>query len=322
MAQRSVRYGDLVLEYGAWKNPRLFTGLDEASITELSGDIKHRGLLDGILIQRVRNGSDSTWIELVIDGQRRLKALPGAGYGKDAMIPVIDFTDEILPEMNEEAAIKLLDDMAAKGAHREGLSSYEQAANAARMKAAGRSNQAIGRAIRRDASWVSRMLTARDSASPKLMASWKAGEVTDEQFKDLATVKETRDQNKALEETKALRDEGDRSEARHKAKEIAANAREASKPSKPEKKAEPSAPKPERKAPGRVLLEELVSIGEKRKPNHDYVKGLMDGARYALGDLSPEEFSSPWRKYIARIEGSGKPARKTKPKKATKKGRK
>ena len=68
--------------------------------------------------------------------------------------------------------------------------------------------------------------------------------------------------------------------------------------------------------PSRVILEDLVALREKRPPTHDYVKGIVDGVRYALGLVEPSAFAKPWMEYLARVGGTAKPSKPAKKAKA------
>jgi hypothetical protein len=142
--QREVELGALVIEIpNIWINPRSFTGLGKIPIGELGDDIKLRGVKDPLTVQRVRVSGRDDVIELVLDGQRRVVALPKAGYSKSDRIQVVDFSDDVL-ELDEKSSAKLLVDVLAMGTFREGLSSYEQAEAAERLRKAGRSLAEIG----------------------------------------------------------------------------------------------------------------------------------------------------------------------------------
>lgn len=334
-AKRLVRLSDLCLDHKHWKNPREFSGLDDPQIAELGADIKVRGIQDPPKVQQIR-AAHGQITQLVIDGQRRvlaaLEVLP-----KDTMIPVIDRTNEAI-ELTPEAADEIMLDMLAVVTYREGLSSYELSAVAERLRSRGRKLSEIAKAIKRDESWVSKMLSARSTATPPLMIKWKKGQVTDEQFKDLATVKEPEKQAEAVREVVKARESGDMAEARIRAKELAAGFKQdAKKSSTPANGhaakpvvAGPQAdmfddkkPDPPKRTPmtSRIALEELVAMSDKRPPTHDYVKGIMAGVNYAIGEIGPEEFAKPWKAYLARIDGSGsgKKKRKAKSRKAVKK---
>lgn len=335
MSQRNVAYSDLVVEIpGLWTNPRTFSALDKKSIDNLAADIKLRNLIDPLRVQRVRVPGRDEVIELVTDGQRRHLALPKAGIKKDDPIVVVDMSDDII-ELTPKTVAQLILDIMAVGTFREGISSFEQSAAAEQVKAAGKSLGEIARAIGRSDAWVSLMLKARKHATPALLEEWRLGKITDEQFKDLAELKAPAEQKKALAETIEIREAAPsngmnghsvhrnaKAEARAHTRELAAKAREeakqaklseraeklsakeAAKAAKNPKKAAKAVPakKPERTAPSKALLQELVDLGTKRAVIADYMKGLMHGVQYALGQIDPEDFGKPWRVFMTKIQ--------------------
>lgn len=326
-AFRTVSINDLALDHKHWQNPRTFTGLSDPEIAELGIDIKARGILDAPMVQQVKTASGGI-TDLVIDGQRRvlagLEVLP-----KGTKILVQDRTTEAI-ELTPEIADKIMFDMLAVGQKREGLSSFELSEVAERLRKRDRTLFDIANAIGKSESWVSKFLKARSTASPKLMLQWRKGQITDEQFKDLAEVKDLEKQAEATKEVVETRKSGDKAEARIRAKEITETAKNATKVNgvhKPKptsvtqadlphtQAATPVAPK---RAPmvSRLVLDDVVAMAAKRPPTDPYVKGILHGVAYANGDLDMKEFAKPWRTYLARVEGSGKP------KKAAKKERK
>ncbi len=315
---------------GSWTNIREFTGLDTPEIEALGKRIKTNGITSPLLVQQVR--VDDQIINLVLDGQRRFLGAREV-FGKEHPIPVVDLSEEVIeeltPELADELTLKALTSI-----DREDLSSYELSTVAEKMKARGKTLDYIGRAINRDPSWVSKFLKARATATSKLMLQWRKGQVTDEQFKELAAETDTEAQEKATKEVVDARKSGDRTEARVRAKEVKEAAakkvtnghnkgatllpvdqreqRELPMPLGERKETAPKANKP----PSKVVLEEFLALAGKRPPTSDYVKGLFDGVRYVTGGLDPSEFSKAWHQYISRIEG--RPAKSAK-KKAGKK---
>jgi ParB-like nuclease domain len=229
---RTVPFGEIHLEHHNWKNPRQFTGLSDKELDELAADIKSvrsqsddkkaSGIIDPPKVVMVRqNGSHIT---LAVDGQRRLLAGARAGLSKSTPIEVIDLEDEpieLTPEKADELTLKAL-----RMFNREPLSSYEISEVAQGMRDRDRPLAAIAEAIHKSESWVSRMLKARLTASPKLMGAWRRGEITDEQFKDLAAQRDAERQEQDTEEVVSARKVGDKTEARSKAKEIVETAKQ------------------------------------------------------------------------------------------------
>jgi ParB-like chromosome segregation protein Spo0J len=320
---RTVRLDKLRIEATNWTNPREFTGLADDDISELGASIKAKGIVDPLKVQRILVNGEVA--DLVIDGQRRYLAAKEV-LPKTAEIPVVDLSEEpieLTPEKADELLLKALTTL-----EREDLSDYELSSIAERMKVRGKTGKYIGAAVGHDESWVSKILKARSTATPKLMLRWRKGELTTEMFKELAEVKDPDEQEKATKEVVEARKSGDKSEARVLSKEIKETARAKSAPAKPEKAGgkpkavvsgpqaemfERPAPKPAGpKPPSKVVLEELLNMAKRRPPTADYVKGIMDGVRYATGSLDPSEFGKAWAQYVSRIEGRPKPAKKAK----------
>ncbi len=343
ISARSVPLSKLWLEVKGWINPREFTGLDSEDIEVMGTSIKTKGIVEPLKVARVKvtNGEVA---DLVVDGQRRVLGAREV-LAKDAPIPVVDLVDEPI-ELTEDN-IDMLLEKAFTTLEREGLSSFELTSAALRWKARSKTGEWIAKRINRSPSWVSKFLKARESASPKLLHRWRKGEITDEQFKDLAEVKDQAKQDEKAKEVVEARKSGDLTEARIRAKEVKETERVQNghnktrepvvKPvvtggqmtidgaeEKTVRADKPDRPAPPKKtAPNRVVLEELVDVAAKRPPTSDYVKGLVDGVKYAIGAIEPGDFGKAWRQYIARIDGSGKPKpKKSKPAKKPARARK
>jgi ParB/RepB/Spo0J family partition protein len=335
ITSRPAKLSSLWLEHQHWTNPRTKTGLEEEDLAELGSSIKTHGLQEFPKVQKIKTASGI--IDLVIDGQRRVRAATSA-LGKHAEIQVIDVSAdpiELTPEVGDELLLKALLTI-----DREPLSSYELLEVAARMQARGKTGAYIADAIGMSTTWVSRMLKARATASPKLMLRWRKDEITDEQFKDLAEIKDEEKQVEAAKEVVEARKSGDKAEGRVRAKELAAGAKADkakdakvanghNKEAKPvvkgpqldllekerdkaaEEKAEAKklAPKP----PSRHAIDDLLAMADKRPPLHDLVKGIMLGVKYAIGTVEPDAFGKPWMQYVSRVEGAPRPAKKVKP---------
>ncbi|HEY4266707.1 MAG TPA: ParB N-terminal domain-containing protein [Galbitalea sp.] len=307
---REVELKDLHLEHAMWANPRTTTGLGSDDLDDLAASIKERGILVPLEVLRVKN-EDGGVIDLVVDGQRRVLAAKLAGFKGSAPIPVVDAREDTL-EFNWHESDGVFLDMLSIAVQRVGLSSFELSEAAERLKNRGKNGEEIARAINKSASWVSRMLKARASADPKILAAWKAGKLTDEVFKDLSDVA-TAKQSDALDDYLGVK-KSDRGGARAMAKEAKAktvkNGHAKHKPvvsgeqktlfedDHAEAKAKKNQP------PRKDFLEELVALSEKRTPTSDYVKGIMDGVGYTLGTKQLDEFSPAWAKYVNRVGGS------------------
>lgn len=354
---RTVSFGDIHLDHQHWRNPRRFTGLSDKELGELAADIdavrkgsddpkKTSGIIDPPKVVMVK--SNGSFINLAIDGQRRLLAAQLIPLPKNTPIEVVDLVDEpidLTPEVADDLMLKAL-----RMFNREPLSSWELAEVALSMRARDRELKDIADAIHKSESWVSRMLKAMSTATPKLIHAWKKGEITDEAFKELAAQKDAERQEKDTEEVIEARKSGDKTEARTKAKEVAETVkqkkarekaeREAAKAeAKAREKAEKAAkkgngkkaaapadaapsvewtPPPEKPAkkstPPKVVLEEIVSMAEKRPPTHDLVKGIVAGIAYATGNIDQDDFGKPWHAWVARVAGATAKKAEDKPK--------
>lgn len=356
---RHVALSDLELEHKFWRNPRSHTGLDAAAIEELASSIKENTTSlvegegdDGQIYAGIRHplevlrilGTNDTVINLVIDGQRRFMAATMLEI-PDILIPVIDLVQEPI-EFTPAVAAKYLAQALDTVGTRAGLSSFELSESAERLR--GSKNDATGKdytlaeiaqSVHRSESWVSKMLKARGASTPALLHKWKTGQITDEQFKDLAQAKDPEHQKKEAERVAEARQSGNKAEARTLAKEQkeVAKASASPKASTPAAKAsaKPTTSKPgavgqqtsmpstpPRKAPPTHVVTDLMALADRIPPTSDYVKGVMDGIRYATGAMDPEQFSKAWNTYMhhASVQNT-KPDKpnKAKGKKSTKK---
>lgn len=327
-APTDIALSKLQLDHQFWRNPRSFTGLDDKSIAEFGKELKERadkdnpsGILSPLTVQQIAWNDDV--LNLVIDGQRRFKAALDV-WPATMKVPVV-FRTEKPVKLDWALADEILLEVLAMGQKREGLSSFELSDVAERMRNRNRTIADIAYAIGRSESWVSKMLKARATASPALMISWKKGEITDEQFKDLAEIKDTAKQDSEAGELVKARAAGDKAEARIRAKELKEEAKAKSVPPKKEaaKKTnghaitkadggeqvemwQPPPPVAQKKtlsAPPRHALEDMVSVFDKRPATHDYVKGIRDALKFAVGQMDASEFGKPWRAYLERVTG-------------------
>lgn len=322
--------GTLHLEHACWANPR--TIIDDDKLAELGVSIKENGILTPLHVARVMVNGDL--IHLVLDGQRRVLA-GSRVLAKNHPVPIIYAWPTVIEQLTWEVSDQLLALALDIGNRREGLSSYELVETAERLKGRGKTGAQIARSLNRSESWVSKMLKARLSATPKLLASWRRGDVSDEQFKDLAVEKRPEVQEEATKAVAAARKSGDKGEARMKAKETGATAKQRT--AGPKEAPEPAKPAPTTKATtngvrvvtpavsgpqaelpvvvppkkpqmvSRVVLEDMVGLTAKVPPVHDYVRGIFDAVQYVLGEMDPAKFGKPWHQYIARLEGKPRP---------------
>lgn len=330
--KRFVELGKLHLEHAMFLNPRTLTGLDDKEIAALGEDIKERDLQVPPKVQQIK--WNNLIIDLVIDGQRRVKGALTV-WPKNRKIEVSDRTAEPL-EMTRELADELMLDALAIGQKREGLSSFELSEVAESMRS--RENVTlddISKAIGKSPSWISKMLKARATASPKLLGSWRSKKISDEMFKDLASVSPV-EQTAGIETALATRETGDKAEARTQAKELAAKAKSKDKDKTKATNGhtpvvsgeqthmweKPPAVKEKKTGPAKAMLEDLSKLAEERPPTHDYAKGVLEGVQWTLGHLEEIELGKPWRAYLDRLAGKPKAAKKSKKtKKAAKKSK-
>jgi hypothetical protein len=59
-------------------------------------------------------------------------------------------------------------------------------------------------------------------------------------------------------------------------------------------------------------VEDFLGLALKRPPTHDYVRGLMDGARWAVGLMDAAKFGKPWEAYMRHVQGEKSPPSKIK----------
>ena len=309
LPSRDVLVSSLRLEHGAWINPRKKTGLTDKDIEELAADLKERGVQVPLIVQRVLVNGEP--VDVVLEGQRRVLAAKKAGL---KTVPVVDKNPDPI-ELSVKEADALLLDMLAVSEHREGLASPELVAVAKRLRDHDHTMLDIGRAIGKSETWVSKMLKALDKASPDLLLKWETGKITDEQFKDLAALKPS-DQGEGVKKALEAREAGDAAGARAAVKEL----KEKTTAKAAKKDAKKGAPvvrgpqeemwkdkggddKPKIVKPSPAVLDDIVSQAQKRPPTSDYVKGLVDMARYALGEMTADNFKKPWHAWLARVAG-------------------
>jgi hypothetical protein len=333
---RWARMSELYLEYKFWMNPRSMTGLDDERIGALAASILRgtksnetevfAGIEDPIEVVQIETSTGI--INLIVDGQRRYLATKFAKLGDDVLVPVVDLEPEPV-KWTAGLAAKYLARALEKVGTREGLSSFELSESAERLRSSTDPDTgkdytlaAVASTVGRSESWVSKVLAARERSTPALLLSWKKGELTDEQFKDLAVI-DKRLQKKATSDVVEARKSGDLTGARTAAKEKKALAVAKDKAKEPAGEAKKAAPKkgdqssldlpPPRKAPPFAVVEDMLSTAAAHPPTHDYVKGMMDALKWDRGMLDAANFAKPWQTYIARIaETNGKAAKKAK----------
>ena len=360
---RWARFGDLRLEHKYWTNPRSVTGLSDDELQDIAASIKAGTTQDEsgktyagvrIPLEVVKIWENGSVVSLVIDGQRRIRAIELVNLDQDdTLVPVIDLEPEPV-DFTAAMAAKYLPRALQTVAHRKGLSSYELTENALRLRDMKNPDTGkdytlveIGATIGRHVSWVSRMLAAHKAATPKLIHAWKMGEITDEMFKDTAIGGKGDEQGEVAERVIAASSSGNKSVARAIAKESAILRRQEQAPdrapkpgpvpkpkadSKPQskgkpeveaKKPAPAAPAPAapvRNPPKFAVFEDLFGSARRVPPTHDYVRGILDGAMWATGIKDPALFGKPWRQYLNHLQDKAGKS-KDEPVKAAAKGK-
>jgi ParB-like chromosome segregation protein Spo0J len=361
---RWVPLGTLRIEYKFWTNPRRFTGLDSASIEDLGADIASKtrqvmsdgentityaGIDDPLLVVRIQENGGV--VDLVIDGQRRERAARQA-YREDGdvLVPVRYLEPEPVV-WTQALSNRYLSDSLRKVGLRAGLSAFELARNAEFLR--GQRDEDTGKdytlekiagLIGRSESWVSKILTALGRAAPKLIHRWETGQITEEQFRDLAATKDPEQQTAAADAVVQARASGDSAGGRTLAKEQLELARARAKPAK-EDKASPKddkpgkAPKgkgnpvvrgpqgefpapPPRKPPPFSVVEDMLDTAGWKPPTSDYVKGMLDGVRWASGLLDAASLGKPWQSYLRHVTGAKDDAKPSRAGKTTKPAKK
>jgi hypothetical protein len=335
-----VRLGDLRTEYKFWTNPRRFSGLDTGSIADLArdiaaktkqvlsdegGEITYAGIDDPLLVVAIQDNGGV--IPLVVDGQRREKAARVAYKSDgDVLVPVRHL--ELEPVIWTQAlSNKYLADSLKKVGLRAGRSAFELAQNAEFLRKQRDEStdrdytlEKIAQIIGRSESWVSKVLKALGNASPKLIHRWETGEITEEQFRDLATQKDPEQQAAAADAVVEARKSGNTATSRTIAKEQKEIARAARAPKTEKapkvgkaKKAKGPAVRgpqldilaaPPRKPPSFAVVEDMLDTAKSKPPTHEYVKGMLDGVRWASGLMDAAKLGKPWQAYLSHVGGS------------------
>ncbi len=341
MNERMVPLSSLRLEHKGWRNPRFQSGLSPEELRPLAESVARSttygsdnedgtviaGIQDRLLVVQVdHNGAE---INVVLDGQRRAlamelaylqgKKLGADGAGDDIMVPVADFEVgpvEWSPALVSRMLIRALETMST----RSNLSAFELSESAAMLRKMRDPDTKseytlakIAATLGRSESWVSKILSAREAATPKLLHTWQTGRVTEEQFRELAKLP-AKEQSKTVGAVAEARASGDKSGARATAKEQAivasnAKAKEAKEPAKTKGKKPTVAGEqqtlpatPPKKPPPFAVVEDMLGMAQKRPPTHDYVKGIMDGIKWDRGMIDAADFGNPMRMYLQRTE--------------------
>ena len=283
-----VPLGDLVLEYKFWTNPRKFTGLDEAKIRALADDIvgksstteegTYAGIDDPLLVVKI--ASNGGVVLLVLDGQRRFNAVE-IGYqggdsteGADSILVPVAYREPEPVQWSEALARKYLREAVSNASLREGLSAFELSESAELLRGTKDLDSGkeltiadIARSIGRSESWVSKILIARKNASPKLLHRWAKGELTEEQFRDLAAAAagDEAEQERQAQKVKTEAASGNKGEARRAAKEAAELKRQVARDERAAKKEAKKAAKEAKRAAKQEAQKDKGGKGKGKK---------------------------------------------------------
>lgn len=313
----------LVTKVGNVSNVRTVTGLDAASIEDLAKQILDAGRIEvPLIVQKVVYAGKMH--EFLWDGQRRNLALEHLlskkKIDKDFLVPVIDRRPDAVDADDPGFIADVITSQLGIALDREGLSTYELCAAAAQLLKAGKNQAQVAKAIKKSESWVSRMLKAWKHATEDLRTALRDGRITDEQFKDLAEVKQPEKQVEATRDIVDMRANNDRGGAVATARVIAETHREPkdtkkAKAAKPEKAAAAAKAvekvkvpevKPAPPAPAKLSKADIADIAKLRQERsgakHAYVRGVCDAAALFLGLIDEKDLKTPWHAYIKALK--------------------
>lgn len=300
---RWVALDELQLERRFWSNPRTITGLGDGDLAALAENIKLKTTSDEtdmyagidepmLVVQILSNGSIE---QLVLDGQRRFKAAELAFGDLRVLVPVRDREPEPV-EWSEALARKYLQEVLTSVGLRHGLSAFELSEAAMHLRGTKDETTgkeltiaAVGRIIGRSESWTSKILTARNAASPKLLARWRKGEISEEQFRDLAVGAKGEEQEQEADKVAEARASGDKAGARLSAKEKKEIARREAQAKKDKAKADKEAAKAKKKADKEAARTAKAQAKQKGKGK----KGPVVSGPQSDLPLSPAEIEKP-----------------------------
>lgn len=261
-----------------FKNPR--EKFDSSELKQLAADIDARGLMYPLQVWETET-EDGKKLTVVVDGERRKRAIeilieedPNHVLSKG--IPCRTIRAKSLTEAKYVAI--------AGNVQRNELTSYELAADIARLKELGETQKAVASGLHKSESWVSRKLTAFENASTALKGAWKRGAIPDDTVEDLASL-EPEEQDAALADTLKARANGraGKGAARKKAKKRAARVQ-----------------RPSSKELNELLL--YVEHDKKTAKSSEYIMGVYDALRVSTGAIEPTELGSAWKQFQKAID--------------------
>lgn len=262
-----------------FENPR--EKFDANDLKQLAADIDARGLLYPLQVWETEK--DGLPLVIVVDGERRKRAIeilleekPKHPLSKG--IPTRPIRAKTLKEAKYTAL--------AGNIQRSELPSFDLAQEISRLKLMGDSQKTIAEALHKSDSWVSRKLTTYEKAGEVLRAVWKKGVLPDDTVEDLAVL-DVDEQAAAVERVLKERTNGraGKGAARKKVKKRASRVERATSKE----------------------LQTLISVvnrDKKAAKSSDYVLGVYDALRFAVGHIGVEELGGEWKKFAKSVESS------------------
>jgi len=275
------------------------------SIEQLAHSIEENGLINKLIIWHNSEVPEKERKNVRIGGTRRMLALSmlwkkGKRLNYKKEMPVRIFTGTRW----QARMVALADNVG-----REDITTFEIARECAELRKEPRSDgkpttlAEIAEHIGKSTAWVSRAVAAYDNATPALLDAWKKNKLSFEIVQNLATIKDTAKQEKALEEALAKRGDGSKAGRSAARASAAGKARQA-------KRDRPSV---------KQLTYYRELIVEPPKPTSvkgGLVNGFLAGLQFATGEIAhgelPEEIQAYLEPLIAAREEAKKGGEKLK----------
>jgi len=261
-----------------------------SDIDSLATDIEANGLRYPLQVWRTEK--DGAEVKVLVGGFRRQAAIQklideGRANGLAEGVPVRYIQGTTLKDARYNAL--------ADNIQRDQLTSYEIASECLRLKQMGDSQKVIAKGLAKSESWVSRKLSALETAGPTLIKAWKSNKLADDTVEDLARTatyieaEGTYDyeaQSKAVEEALELRSGGKREDK-----------------SKARKKGREKVGKLDR--PNTRTLRAMVQIVDETQEEQEvspYVQGVFDALRFSQGSLPAGKLGPDWKAFVKGAE--------------------
>lgn len=288
----TAAFDELILnpiDYGIeFRNPR--RTFSKADVRTLAEDIANVGVKNPLQVWRTKD-KDGKERLVVMGGQRRYLALELLRKGKIKAALPKNFFDEVPVRVTEgltaaDARIRAFRD----NSDHEQVSDYDETVALADIIELEDINQKEAcKRLGKSTTWASRRLKAYRNACEPLKKAWKAGKVPFDDVKDLAEY-EPDEQPKRVQKYLDTREKnGDGGDRKSKA--------DAKKTIDKKKKATPKA---ERVKPD--VLREMAQMTEGVKD--DYLRGIHDMAKFALGELPMGKLDKAWKDHAASLAKS------------------